>query len=98
MVVYLRKLELRYMEEQKEIEEMNKTQQPLWLVNSIIFSYEGETHMENESKRKQNFLQLKGKHINYKKSYIDRSKSKGRKEALQQYLQTSKKEIHYQLK
>ena len=32
------------MEEQKEIENMNQAQQSLWLVNNILFSYEGETH------------------------------------------------------
>ena len=31
------------MEELKEIEEMNQTQQPPWLVNNILFGYEGET-------------------------------------------------------
>ena len=31
------------MEEQKEIEEMKQIQQPPWLVNNILFSYEGET-------------------------------------------------------
>ena len=52
MGVYLSRLEQRYMEEQKEIEEMNLTQQPPWLVNNILFCYEGETHTGNESKRK----------------------------------------------
>ena len=33
--MYLRKLERRYMEEQKEIEKMNQTQQPPWFVNNM---------------------------------------------------------------
>ena len=40
--VYLRKLERRYMEKPNDIEEMNQTQQPPWLVNNILFCYEGE--------------------------------------------------------
>ena len=52
MGVYLRKLEQRYMEEQKEIEEMNQAQQPPWMVNNIFFSYDGEKQMGNDSKRK----------------------------------------------
>ena len=38
--MYLRRLEQRYVEEQKEIEEMNQTQQPPWLVNNIFFMKE----------------------------------------------------------
>ena len=57
--VYLRRLEQRYIEEQKEIEERNQTQQPPWLVNSILFCYKGETHTGNVSKKKQLFLQHK---------------------------------------
>ena len=60
-------------------EEINQTQQPLWLVNNILFCYEGETHMENDSERKQHFLQHKEKNSNNKKSYTDGSKSTGRK-------------------
>ena len=30
------------MREQMEIEELHQTQQPLWLVNNILFCYEGE--------------------------------------------------------
>ena len=77
--MYLRKLEQRYMEEQKEIEEKKQTQQPPWLVNNITFYYEGKTHKRNDSKRKQHFLQHKGKYSNNKESYTDRSKSTGRK-------------------
>ena len=36
MEVYLRKFERRYMEEQKEKEEMKQTQQPPWLIQGII--------------------------------------------------------------
>ena len=32
-----------------EIEEMNQTQPPSWLVNNILFCYEGETHIGNGS-------------------------------------------------
>ena len=59
MEVYLRRLEQRYMEEQKEIEEMNQTQQPPWLVNNILFCYEEETHTLNDSQRKQHFYNTK---------------------------------------
>ena len=41
MGVHLRRLKWRHMEEQKEIEEMSKTQQLLCLVNNIFFCYEG---------------------------------------------------------
>ena len=75
--VYLRRLEQRYMEDQKEIEEMNQIQQPTWLVN-ILFCYEGETHTGNDNKRKQH-LQHKGKHSNNKEVYTDGSKSTARK-------------------
>ena len=79
MEVYLRRMEQSYMEEQKNIEEMNQTQQTPWLVNNILFSYEGETHTGNNSERKQHFLKHKGKQINNKEAYIDGSKSIGRK-------------------
>ena len=49
--MYTIKLEQRYMGEQIEIEEMNQTQQPLWLVNNILFCYEGEKHTRNESEK-----------------------------------------------
>ena len=45
------------MEEQKEVEEMNQTQQSPWLVYNILFCYKGETRMGNDSERKQHFLQ-----------------------------------------
>ena len=63
-----------YMEEQKEIKEMNQTQQSRWLVNNIIICYERETHMGNDSERKQHFLQHKGKHSNNKEAYTDEIK------------------------
>ena len=59
------------MEEQMEIEEMNQTQQPLWLVNNILFCY--------DSKRKQHFLQHNENHDNNQEAYTDGSKSTGRK-------------------
>ena len=46
--VYLRRLKQKYMEQ--EIEEMNQTQPPPLLVNNILFCYEGETHIGNNSK------------------------------------------------
>ena len=61
--VHMRRLEQRYMREQMEIEEMNQTQPPPWLVNNILFCYEGDKHYANESEKKQNFLQHKGKHV-----------------------------------
>ena len=72
-------LEQRHMEEQKEIEEMKQTQQPLWLVNNILFCYEKETHTENVSEIKQHFLQHKEKLGINKEAYTDGSKSTGRK-------------------
>ena len=67
------------MDEQKEIEEMNQTQQPPLLVNNILFYYEGKTHTGNDNKRMQHFLQHKRNHNNNKEVYTDGSKSKGRK-------------------
>ena len=61
------------------MEEINQIQQPSWLVNKILFCYEGETHTENDSERKQHFLQHKGKHINNKEVYTDGSMSTRRK-------------------
>ena len=49
------------------------------MVNNILFSHEGEIHTENDSKKKQHFLQHKGKHSNAKVAYMDGSKSTGRK-------------------
>ena len=63
------------MGEQKEREEMNQTQQPPWLVNNILFCYEGDKHTGNESERKQHFLQHKGKHSNSKEAYTEGSKT-----------------------
>ena len=67
------------MGEQIEIEEMNQTQQPLWLVNNIFFCYEGDKYTRNENEKKQHFLQHKVKHSSSKKAYTDGSKSTGRK-------------------
>ena len=49
------------------------------MVNDIIFSYEGEKQTENDTERKQHFLQHKENHSNNKEVYIDRSRSTGRK-------------------
>ena len=51
--VYVRITKQRYVEKQMEIEEMNQTQHPPWLVNSILFCYEGDKNTGNESERKQ---------------------------------------------
>ena len=51
--VYLRKSEQRYMEEQ-EVKEINQIQSPC-PVNKISYCNKGETHTENDSKKKQNF-------------------------------------------
>ena len=59
-----RKLEQSYMKEQREIEKMNQTQQPLGFVNNTIFCYEEEIHISNDSERKQNFLKYQEKHCN----------------------------------
>ena len=77
--VYLRGLEQRYMEEQKEIEVLNQTQQPSWMVNNISFCYEGEKCFGNDNERKQHFLQHKEKHKSNKEAFTDGSKSIGRK-------------------
>ena len=50
-----------------------------WLVNNILFGYEGDKHTENESERKQHFLQHKKKHSSTKEAYTDGSKSTGKK-------------------
>ena len=49
------------MGEQMEIEEMNQSQLPPWLVNSILFCYEDDKHNGKESKRKQQFLKPSGR-------------------------------------
>ena len=53
--MYLRRLEQRYIGEQMEIEEINQIQQPLWLVNNILFC----------------FLKHKEKHGSSKEVYMD---------------------------
>ena len=67
------------MGEQKEIEEMNLTQQPPWLVNNIIFCYDAEKYTRNDNERKQRFLQHKGNYSNNNEAYTDGTKSTGRK-------------------
>ena len=42
-----------------EIEEKNYTQQPLWLVNNIIFGYDAVKHTGNDNERKQHFFKRK---------------------------------------
>ena len=46
---------------------------------TTLFCYEEETHIGNDSKRKQHFLQHKGNHSNNKEAYTDKSKSTERK-------------------
>ena len=58
---------------------MNQTQQSPWLLNNIIFCYDGEKHIGNDSEKKQHFLQHKGNHSNFKEAYTDGSKNTGRK-------------------
>ena len=62
-----------------EIEEMNQTQQLPWLVNNVLFCYEGDKHTGNQSKRKQHFLYHKEKRGSSKEAYTDASKITGRK-------------------
>ena len=76
MGMYLRRLEQRYMEEQKEIEEMNQTQQPPRLVSNILLCYEGGKRTGNDNESMQNFLQHKGKHGKNKEAYTIWSKKK----------------------
>ena len=63
----------------EQIEKMNQTQQPPWLVDNILFCYEGDKHTRNESKRKQHFLKHKGKHGSSKEAYTDGLRSTGRR-------------------
>ena len=58
---------------------MNQTQPPLWLVNNILFCYEGDKNTRNESESNQHFLQYKGKYGSSKEDYTARSKSTGMK-------------------
>ena len=67
--VQLRNLERRYMEEQKQIVEMNQTQQPPWMINNLSLCYMGERCNGSDNERKQHFLQHKEKHINMKETY-----------------------------
>ena len=46
----MRRLEQRYMWEQMETEDMNQTQQSPWLVNNILFCYEGDKHSRRARK------------------------------------------------
>ena len=69
--VQLRNLERRYMEEQKQIVEMNQTQQPPWMENNLALCYTGERCNGSDNERKQHFLQHKEKHINMKETYTD---------------------------
>ena len=57
MGVQLRNLERRYMEEQKQIEEMNLTHEPPWMINNLVLCYMGERCNGSENERKQHFLQ-----------------------------------------
>ena len=57
------------MEEQREIEEMNQTQQSLWLENNIC--YDGEKYTRNDSERKQHFLKHKENHSNNNEAYTE---------------------------
>ena len=67
------------------IEEMNQTQQPLWLVN-VLFCYEGEKQTGNESKRK--------KHSNSKEAYTDGSKSTSRKVGYATVFTDTRRSLH----
>ena len=64
----MRRLDQRYMGE-----EMNQTLPPPWLVNNILFCYDGDTHQKWN--RWQHFIQ----HSGSKEAYTDWSKSTGRK-------------------
>ena len=77
MGVYIRRLEQRYIVKQEEIEDMNQTKEPPWLVN-ILFCYEGETHTGNDSEIKQHFYNTK-ENSNNKEVYTNGSKSTGTK-------------------
>ena len=56
------------MEEQKQIVEMNQTQQPPWMINNLALCYMGERCNGNDNERKQHFLQHKVKHKDTKKN------------------------------
>ena len=53
--------------------------QLLWLIDNILFCYDGEKHTGNDSERKQQFLQHKVKHSNNKEAYTNGLKSTGKK-------------------
>ena len=57
--VYLRKLEQRYMEKQKEIEEINQSQQPPCLIKNILFWYERKTQTQNSVRESSTSYNLK---------------------------------------
>ena len=75
--VNLRKLEQRYMKEQREVEEDHQAQQHPWLLNDISFCYDRELPANNDNKKK-HFLQHKEKHKNIKEAYTDGLKSIGK--------------------
>ena len=67
------------MGEQMEMEEMNQTQLLTWLINNILFCYEGNKQTGNESEKKQHFLEHKGKHCSSKEAYTNGLKRTERK-------------------
>ena len=49
--VHLGKLEYRYIDKQREIEEKHLTQQPPWLSNNTYFCYDRESPTNNNNKK-----------------------------------------------
>ena len=67
------------MGEQKEREEMNQTQQPPWLVNNILFCYEGDKHTQNESEKNNTFYNTKRNTVLARKpTYTDHRAQEGK--------------------
>ena len=62
------------MREQTEVEEVNQTQLPPWLVINKLFCYEGE-----KQRGKAAIPTIQRKHSNSNEAYTDGSKSTGRK-------------------
>ena len=67
------------MEEQKEMEEMNQTQLPLWLVNNIIFYYDREKHTGNDSEKNGTSYNTKETTVFLRKSTLTDQRAQTRK-------------------
>ena len=79
MGVYLSRQEKRYMEEQKEIEELNQTQPLQRMINNIKFSYDREKHTRNNGERNSTSYNIKKNTvITRKPTLMDQSAQEGK--------------------